>query len=166
MGPEIFQKIKICYGLSDRAVLFRVHCRGVGQMGPILKKKLEVDLKDLIITMPRLRKVVKKVEREIQRLGLYHHGMADTQVYLIPVHLWYGYMRPDNGNIYIPRVSLSKLSELVLDVPRWSILDIVRHEYGHIWAHYNERKLCSKAFRNAFGECDSYDPAIFRVVVA
>lgn len=75
-------------------------------------------MKKLFVTMKRLRRAVCQVEQEIQNLGLWHPSMRETQVYLIPVHWYYGYTESHDGNIYIPRLSLGRLSELVLRLPR------------------------------------------------
>ncbi|MBE0643553.1 MAG: hypothetical protein IH600_05700 [Bacteroidetes bacterium] len=74
-------------------------------------------------TMKKLRAAIERVEREIQRLGLWVPEMDDVQVYLTPVHIWYGWTNMHTGNIFIPRVSVS--------LRQWTLLNVLRHEYGH-----------------------------------
>jgi hypothetical protein len=78
-------------------------------------------------TMKKLRAAIKRVEREIQRLGLWIPEMESVQVYLTPVHIWYGWTNMHTGNIFIPRVSVSRWTER----RPWTLLNVLRHEYGH-----------------------------------
>lgn len=84
-------------------------------------------MREIIVTRRRLHKTVARVEREIQALGLWHEALDDTQVYLIPAHLYYGYTLERTGDIFVPFLSLST----VFDKRPWSLLDLVRHEWGH-----------------------------------
>jgi hypothetical protein len=56
--------------------------------------------------MKRLHKAFQKVEREMQRMGLWVSGMGDTKVYLRPFHLWYGWATTNGKDIFIPHPSL------------------------------------------------------------
>jgi hypothetical protein len=80
------------------------------------------------ITLRRLRIAVRKVEREIKRLGLWHEAMDECQIYLIPIHWYYGYHMPRTGAIYVPRISGSAWFE----TRPWSLTDVLTHEYGHV----------------------------------
>lgn len=82
------------------------------------------------ITLRRLRKTVRKVEREIKQLGLWHETMDECQVYIIPIHWYYGYHMPSTGDIYVPRISGS----VMFEKRPWSLTDVLRHEYGHVLA--------------------------------
>ncbi|MBE0643269.1 MAG: hypothetical protein IH600_04250 [Bacteroidetes bacterium] len=82
-------------------------------------------------TMKQLRAAVRKVERELKRLELWIPAMSDTQVYLVPIHYWYGWTCLETGNIYIPRV--------IIGCRPWTLLDVLRHEYGHVFTcHHPE----------------------------
>ncbi|MCB2203464.1 hypothetical protein KQI65_01850 [bacterium] len=89
-------------------------------------------MKKIFVTMKRLRATVARVEREIQVLGLWHEDLEDTQVWLIPAHVYYGYTLERTGDIFIPCLSLST----VLEKKPWSLLDIVRHEWGHVLSQH------------------------------
>jgi len=90
-----------------------------------------------MIRMYQLRKRVRKVEREIQELGLWFPEMEDTQVYLTPFHLWYGWTTYPSGDIFIPRITTSRW----IDSVPWSLRDILRHEYGHVFAWHKPKVL-------------------------
>jgi len=97
------------------------------------------------ITLRRLRIAVRKVEKEIKRLGLWHEAMEECQVYLIPIHWYYGYHKPLTGDIYVPRISGSVLFE----TRPWSLTDVLRHEYGHVLAQ------CSPGYEDLFDAMES-----------
>lgn len=91
-------------------------------------------MKKLFVTMPRLKATIAEVEREIKKLGLWHPGLEDVQVYLIPVHVYYGFSLVRTGDIYIPRLSIGA----VMSPKPWTLRDIVRHEYGHALSYLLE----------------------------
>lgn len=87
-------------------------------------------MKKRFVTMKRLRTAIHKVEREMQSLGLWVSGMEDTQVFLTPIHLWYGWATKKGKDIFIPRLSLSTW----IEQEPWTLEDVLRHEYSHILA--------------------------------
>lgn len=87
-------------------------------------------MKKLFVTIKRLRRAVRQVERELKNFGLWHPNMQDTQVYLIPAHVYYGYEQ--EGDIYIPFLTLGAL----FSKRSWTLLDLVRHDYGHVVSEY------------------------------
>lgn len=84
-------------------------------------------------TMKQLRAAVRKVERELQSIGLWSDAMSDTQVYLVPIHYWYGWTCLETANIYIPRV--------IIGCRPWTLLNVLRHEYGHVFLFHHPETL-------------------------
>jgi hypothetical protein len=83
-----------------------------------------------MIRMNELRAAIRKVERELQQLGLWVPAMEDTRVYLTPFHCWYGWTSLRDRDIFIPRISMSRW----FNSKAWSLMDVLRHEYGHVLA--------------------------------
>ena len=117
-----------------------------------------------IITLRRLNRATYDVTTELDRLGFYDDHVQRTEVYLVPLGLAFGWhYYGSTGDIYIPAVSLSRLSE------HWygrytPLRDILRHEYAHAVADTHRGLMRSRPFRLAFdGSHESsngseYDP--------
>lgn len=79
-----------------------------------------------------------QVWRELDGLGFGCRRLESCQVYIGLIHTAYGYQwfgdREDDkhcGDIVLPRVSLSRWKDYFNDMPAISVLDVLRHEYGH-----------------------------------
>ena len=83
-----------------------------------------------MVHMHQLRSRIRAVENEIRKIGLWVPEMDDTQVYLTPLHIWYGWSGFPSGDIFIPRITPTRW----IDDKPWSLRDVLRHEYGHILA--------------------------------
>jgi len=99
-----------------------------------------------------------KVWREIDNLGFGCPRLETCQVYLGIVHEAYGYQwygdRPEGracGDIVLPRVALSHWRDYFKGRPKVSVMDILRHEYGHAYADVNRRRIETKRFEKVFG---------------
>jgi hypothetical protein len=99
-----------------------------------------------------------KVWWELETMGLACRRLSTCQVYLGIVHTAYGYQwygdRGDGrhcGDIVLPSVSLSRWSDFISGRPFTTVVDVLRHEYGHAYADVNRRRIESRAFENAFG---------------
>jgi hypothetical protein len=96
------------------------------------------------------------VEKEYGKLGLWSKRLDDVDLFLVPIGSAYGWK--DNGRdgeIHIPRVSLSKIGEVMYGLPKASLRDVLRHEYGHALADVHRAFTRSDKFKRAFGV--SYD---------
>jgi len=116
-----------------------------------------------------------KVRREMIDLGLWCDKLDSCQVWLRTVPergMWgaYGYQwfgdREDGrlvGDIVLPSVSPAMWGNYL----RWcygekeaTVVDVLRHEYGHAFADANPRRMNSPKFERAFGyphESESWD---------
>ena len=66
--------------------------------------------KHLVITMNRLNRAVATTQNELDSHGIWTERLAEIDVYLVPAGTAFGYqMLGGSGNIYIPRISLSRL---------------------------------------------------------
>ena len=106
----------------------------------------------LFATPSRLDRAVSDVRAELQT-----HGFLDEKLARIDVSLsWFGFALGschygENGEIYIPAVSMSHLVGYVCPEPGSSLHDTLRHEYGHALAHTHRALFCSVPFKRAFG---------------
>ncbi len=105
----------------------------------------------LFITIERLSKAVQTVQRELYKMGFWSDEMAETEIYLIPAHHWHGYVNMSDGHIRIPVLSLSNIAEKLLVGKSGSLLDLVRHEYGHVFTYHHFDRVNTKRFEKAFG---------------
>ncbi len=105
----------------------------------------------LFITLKRLSKAVQTVQRELFRLGFWTEDLAETEIFLIPAYHWHGYVNMRDGHIRIPALSLSNMAEKLLAGRSGSLLDLVRHEYGHAYTYHHFDRLNTRRFKKAFG---------------
>ena len=99
-----------------------------------------------------------KVWREIEGMGFACRRLATCQVYLELFDSAYGYQwygdRSDGrvcGDIVLPRISLSHWKAYFSGITSTSLVDVLRHEYGHAFADVNRRRVESKRFEKTFG---------------
>jgi hypothetical protein len=121
-----------------------------------------------LITKKQLDDANLAVTRELSALGFWDEALAETETYLTPAGRFYGYqMYESSGEILIPSISVSRLGEKLMGQKRLALRDILRHEFGHAYAHTHPKKMKNKTFERVFGgphEIDSalgqeYDPA-------
>ena len=107
--------------------------------------------KKRIVTLARLNRVVRAVESELRHWNLWHPGLDDVNVFLVPAGFAYGWqMYRTTGHIYIPMVSACQIRDMVTG-QYIHLLDIVRHEYAHAFAHTAPEWVKTAEFRRAFG---------------
>ena len=107
--------------------------------------------KKRIVTMARLNRVIRAVESELRHWNLWHPGLENIEVYLVPVGSAYGWqMYGTTGHIYIPAVSACHVRDWVTGRYVY-LLDVVRHEYAHAFAYVNHGGVTTRDFRRAFG---------------
>lgn len=84
-------------------------------------------------------------------MGFWSDKMAETEVYLIPAHVYHGYVHMSDGHIRIPVLSLSNIAEKLMNGRSVSLLDLVRHEYGHAYTYHHFDKVNTRRFEKVFG---------------
>lgn len=102
-----------------------------------------------VISRKKLSRTNTYVKNELDTLGLWTKGMNKVDVYPLPVGWHHGYFTDkfsETGEIYIPIIPLTSF----LDEPM-SVRDLLRHEWGHAYAHHNRRRIDTKGFKKAFG---------------
>ncbi|MCB0748156.1 MAG: hypothetical protein KDC90_11910 [Ignavibacteriae bacterium] len=103
-----------------------------------------------MITLTKLNSALSVVQGELIDLGFYDHKLAKIDIYLVVVGIAYGWQYyGSSGEICIPAVSISKLSELIWS-PYTTLNDILIHEYAHAFAHTHKGLIKSKKFSEAF----------------
>jgi hypothetical protein len=109
----------------------------------------------LLVTLTRLNRAVARVVSELDQHGLWDAALRKVEVYLVPVGFAYGWCWSGNdGYIAIPAVSGVRFYEYCR-TSYTSLVDVLRHEYGHALADTHRRLVRSAQFRDAFGA--SYD---------
>lgn len=109
------------------------------------------------VTQARLDQANSAVTRELAALGFFDSHVQAVDTYLVQFGFahgwqWYG----STGDISIPRVSLSRLSEI------WkgrytSLRDVLRHEFAHAIADTHRGLFRSSCFSEAFGAAHHWD---------
>ncbi|MEI7819499.1 MAG: hypothetical protein WCK55_01175 [Verrucomicrobiota bacterium] len=109
------------------------------------------------VTQARLDRATSAVTRELAAQGFFDSHMQAVDTYLVPFGFahgwqWYGC----TGDISIPRVSLSRLSDI------WrgrytSLRDVLRHEFAHAVADTHRGLFRSTCFSEAFGAAHHWD---------
>lgn len=109
-------------------------------------------------TLPEVNRASTKVWRELETLGLSCRRLSSCQVCLNLASTAYGYQWFGDrdggrhcGDIVLPRVSLSRWSDYFRGRPCTTVLDVLRHEYGHAYADVNRRRIETRKFERAFG---------------
>ena len=111
-----------------------------------------------IVTLPRLTKAVRQVERELASHGFWNEELAQVEVELVPIGFGaYGYY---DGTILVPSLSLPKIGDL-LSRRYTALVDVVRHEFGHALEDILVEAFTSDKFDKAFGTPYEYDPVLF-----
>ena len=109
------------------------------------------------VTKARLDQANSAVTRELMAHGFYDHCMRAVDTHLVPFGFahgwqWYG----STGDISIPRVSLSRLSEIWTGCYT-SLRDVLRHEFAHAIADTHRGLFRSSCFSEAFGVAHHWD---------
>lgn len=109
-------------------------------------------------TLAEVNRAWAQVWRELETMGFSCRRLSTCQVYLGLASTAYGYQwfgdREDGrhcGDIVLPRVSSSRWSDYFRGRPSTSVLDVLRHEYGHAYADVNRWRIETKKFERAFG---------------
>lgn len=110
------------------------------------------------VGMPDVNLAWTRVWRELDAMGLTCRRLSTCQVYLDWVSSSYGYQWFGDrnggrhcGDIVLPRVSFSRWADYFHGRPVTTLLDVLRHEYGHAYADVNRRRVETKKFEKAFG---------------
>lgn len=100
------------------------------------------------VTLPALNRAVRQVRTELAAVGLWTTKVSAVDVWLSPVSLRaYGWQHyGTTKDIVIPSVTLVSL----LSGYRPSLVDVVRHEYGHVVADVHRGLIRSSRFTRAF----------------
>jgi len=108
--------------------------------------------------LPEVNRAWTQVWRELDKMGFSCRRLSTCQVYLGVVSVAYGYQwfgdREDGrscGDIVLPRVSLSRWADYLNGQRFTSVVDVLRHEYGHAYADVNRWRIETKKFEQAFG---------------
>jgi hypothetical protein len=120
-----------------------------------------------IVTLSRLNRALKKVQKELMIHGFWDDGMAQIEVILTPVSLTaYGFQDfGDTSAILIPAVALPKFRDWFAN-KYMSLADVIRHEYGHGFSDTHYNLINNHRFEDAFWAHPSddtpvaYDPEI------
>jgi hypothetical protein len=109
-------------------------------------------------SVTELNRAWTQVWRELETHGFACPRLDSCQVYLGVISTAYGYQwfgdRPGgraSGDIVLPSVSLSHWKDYFQGRDKVSLVDILRHEYGHAYADVNRRRIETKRFEKAFG---------------
>jgi hypothetical protein len=103
------------------------------------------------VTQARLDTANYQVTGELDCLGFYDKPMQEVDTYLVMFSDAYGYHHyGESGNICIPRVSLSKIQDIISG-EYTSLRDVLRHEFAHALADTHRGLIRSRHFTNAFG---------------
>lgn len=110
------------------------------------------------VSLNELSTAWTKVWRELEGLGFICPRLEKCQVCLGVIHTAYGYQwfgdRSDGracGDIVLPSVSTSQWKTYFRGKKKETVVDILRHEYGHAFADVNRRRIETKRFEKAFG---------------
>lgn len=119
-----------------------------------------------LTTPDELDRTNRKVVCEMERLGLWHPGLDDVNVRLVPASFsCYGWFR-EEGDIYIPALTGARLSDLILGY-HTRLTDVLRHEWGHALADRCPDLVDRLSFHDTLGgpyqssePVDEYDPEL------
>lgn len=107
-----------------------------------------------VTTLPRLRRAVSTVRRELAELGFWDQAVAEIDVHLVSVGTAYGWQWHGGGvggDIEIPKYSASRLIDrLGLGNGYLPLTMVIRHEYGHAVADTHRRLVETKRFERAY----------------
>jgi hypothetical protein len=110
------------------------------------------NVKHKVITMTRLQSAVDNVRLELDQMGVWNDRLAVIDVYLTWFGKDYGWQwYRGSGHIEIPAFSVARLNEWISGDPRWTLRDLLRHEYGHAVADTNRALIRSRRCADAFG---------------
>ncbi len=110
-----------------------------------------------IVNRARLDSANYSVTLELDRHGFYDGAMQAVETHLVAFGSAYGWQWfGGSGHINIPRVSLSRLSDL------WqgsyvSLRDVLRHEFAHALADTHRGLFRSRRFSEAFGAAHTWE---------
>ncbi len=109
-------------------------------------------------SVTELNRAWTQVWRELETHGFACPRLDSCQVNLGVISTAYGYQwfgdRPGgraSGDIVLPSVSLSHWKDYFQGRDKVSLVDILRHEFGHAYADVNRRRIETKCFEKAFG---------------
>ena len=119
-----------------------------------------------IVTLPRLRRAVQTVRRELRELGFWDDAVAEIDVKLVTTGYAYGWQwHGIGGDIEVPKFSASRLMDhLGLGNGYLPLVMVLRHEFGHALADTHRHLVETKRFEKAFwapyddDTVDEYDP--------
>jgi len=117
----------------------------------IAKRKVKKESKRWIVTLEMVRKELRIVEREYEKLGLIDHKLDGVEVYLVPLGVAYGWKwSGKKGWIDIPRVSIHRVAGLMFHGKTVSLRDVMRHEMAHGLADTHRALIRSRKYRENF----------------
>lgn len=123
--------------------------------------------KALLISLKMLKKTIRKVEEDYESLGLMDDKLDGVEVYLVPFGVDYGWKWDGkDGWIDIPRVSITRIADLILKDKTMSLRNVMRHELAHGLADTHRALIRSKKYREHFvypyddEERQLYDPEV------
>jgi len=103
-----------------------------------------------VVTLPRLRRALQRVSRELTSHGFLDEKLDEVEVYLVPFGTCYGWKWNERfGHISIPAISLDRLKDRLVGAYT-ALIDVLRHEYGHAVADTHPGLIRSRLFRRAF----------------
>ena len=110
------------------------------------------------VSLSELSRTWDRVWHELEKFGFTSRKLETCQVYLGIIDYAYGYQRFGDrpagracGDIVLPRVSFSQWKSYFYGMKKESVLDVLRHEYGHAYADVNQRRIETKRFEKVFG---------------
>lgn len=104
-----------------------------------------------LLTAPTLERALGDVCRELESHGFMDEPLAGVVTRLVPFGSAYGWQwYGGSGEIHIPRVSLSRLSQL-WNGQRVTLREVLRHEYAHALADTHRGLMRARHFAEAFG---------------
>lgn len=110
-----------------------------------------------ILTKRQLACARADVIQELIQLGFYDEAIAEVEVELVSFRSAHGLQYyGSTGHIEIPRVSLSRLYDLI-SRSHTSLRDVLRHEYAHAIADTHRGLFRSRRFSEAFDGAHTWD---------
>jgi hypothetical protein len=117
------------------------------------------------VTIKRLNSALADVIRDFDNLGIWNDRVYEVDVFLVPFGHAFGWKwHGEKGHIAIPRVSLCRLGAVMGLYSVTGLRDILRHEYGHVYADLYPDLSRTSSFRWTFGSYGhskrlrAYDP--------